>query len=167
MRALLRAPKRLGGDLAAELRPAAEKMVGLLPNRLRRSQRWLLAGAAAGALGGLTAALLGTPTAVGSLPLWPAVGAAIAGLIQQETSNRGKDVSAPNSMEYGDAVRAAALFCLLLEFQGREEIEITRLLDRTLDPKVETMLDSIEAVRRWLDELRHRYNVALAEETTR
>jgi hypothetical protein len=164
-RAFLRAPTTLGSDLAATLRPSAERVVGLLPPRLRHSRTWLLAGAAVGVFGGLAAALLVTPTAIGTLPLWPAVGAAIAGLVHHDATQRKDNASPPDSMDYGDAVRAAALLSLLLELQGREETQITRLLELTV-AEDEGMLDSTDAARRWLDELRHRFDVALAKETT-
>jgi hypothetical protein len=163
-RALLRAPTTLGSNLAASLRPSAERVVGLLPPRLRHSRTWVLAGAAAGVFGGLAAALLVTPTAIGALPLWTAVGAAIAGLVHHDATQRNDNASPPESMDYGDAVRAAALFSLLLELQGRQEAEITRLLERTVAEE-EVKLDSTDAARRWLNELRHRFDVALAKET--
>ncbi len=73
---------------------------------------------------------------------------------------------ATNGGDAGDAVRAAALFALLLELQGRGEAEISRVLDRALPPDDDPGTirpGDAAACERWLGELRHRLDLALAE----
>ena len=55
------------------------------------------------------------------------------------------------------------LFALLLDLQGRDETEISRVLDRTLpvDDRQDGVLDHATCAG-WLEEVRHRYDVALA-----
>ena len=69
-----------------------------------------------------------------------------------------------------DAVRAAALFALLLELQGRDEAAITRILDGAL-PDDAHQADAADATlgdprvcADWLDDVRHRLDLALARE---
>jgi hypothetical protein len=57
------------------------------------------------------------------------------------------------------------LFALLLELQGRDEGTITRILDRVIDQSHDDPGTSAESARRWLDDLRHRLDMALARES--
>ncbi|MHC4493449.1 MAG: hypothetical protein ACYTDU_17715, partial [Planctomycetota bacterium] len=161
-RTLLGAPHELAGDVAETLRGGAERMVGLLPPRLKTSSRWLAAGAVAGALGCVAAATLVTPVAISALPVWSGLGAGLAAAIRVATGGReklsGDDATAP-----GEAVRAATLFALVLELQGRGEAAITRILDKTAAAEQE---EEIADVRSFLDGVRHRLDLALGEEAS-
>ena len=64
----------------------------------------------------------------------------------------------------GNALRAAALFALLLELQGRDEVAITRILDQAIAEDDATDVDALDGARRWLDDVRHRLDLALAKE---
>ncbi|MHC4274943.1 MAG: DUF2868 domain-containing protein, partial [Planctomycetota bacterium] len=126
--------ERLKDDLAGGLRSGAEGVVRVLPQRLKADARWIAAGAAAGALGCVAAAAFAAPAVIGALPVWSALGAAVAAVIRAtKTATKAPDTadeSIPSGR--GDAVRAAALFALLLELQGRDEAAITRILDATV-----------------------------------
>ena len=165
-RDLLRAPPELKGDLGAALRGGAERVVSLLPARLRVRPGWLAAGAAAGALGCVAAATLVAPVAISALPAWTGLGAAVAGAVAAATGAhaRGAEAGPPQDTSGGDAVRAAALFALLLELQGRGEATITRVLDQVLPEDDALDAGDARAVRGWLDGLRHRLDLALAAE---
>ncbi len=68
---------------------------------------------------------------------------------------------------FADALRAATLFALLLESQGRGESEITRILDVSIpdeSPEDSPEPDTPQAARAWLDDVRHRFDLALAGE---
>ena len=147
--------------------PAGAAWVGrVLPQRLRVSPRWVAAGAAAGALGCLAIGALVTPAALAALPTVVAGGAGVGalldrcrGVVKEDTATAGERVD--------DAVRAAALFALLLGLQGRDEAEISRVLDRALPDADEPGTigpGETGACARWLGELRHRFECALAEE---
>ena len=70
---------------------------------------------------------------------------------------------ASGSAQGPDAIRAAALFALLLELQGRGESEITRLLDAALPENDDLAGAEPHAARAWLDDVRHRLDMALPE----
>lgn len=155
----------------AMVRHAAERVTTILPPALRLSPRWIAAGAAAGALGCVAMASLVFPAAIASLPLWSAMGGAIAGVLRGATTRATGDraVSVDESGEldsdrFGDTVRSAAMTVALLELQGRTEAAIGRGLEQLFrddDP----MLGDVSDVRRYLLELRHRFDmVQLAEE---
>jgi hypothetical protein len=61
-------------DLTASARNGAQRMLGLLPDRLRNDARWVTAGAGAGALGCLAVGTLAAPVALAALPAWAGVG---------------------------------------------------------------------------------------------
>lgn len=157
-------------SLASRLSASAERLSAMLPDRLKRSPRWLAAGATAGALGCVAAAALISPVAIGALPIWSGLGAAIAAVTQPGRSVK-PDASPNDSPDDGSldrVVRSAALFAMLLELQGFDERIITRVLDVTVtdadaDDPAQHMRDAAE-VERWLDELRHRFDLALAQE---
>lgn len=165
---LLAAPRELSGDVASHLRRSADRVVGLLPARLRLRPRWMAAGALAGALGCVAAATLASPVAIGALPIWSGVGAAIATLLRSHAPGRDDATAADGGNDAGDlpeAVRAAALFAMLLELQGRDEVTIGRVLDGALEDDVSgEPLASAADVRPWLDETRHRFEIVLAQE---
>ncbi|MHC4130287.1 MAG: hypothetical protein ACYSUA_19420, partial [Planctomycetota bacterium] len=128
--------------------------------------RWIAAGAAAGALGCVAAAAFAAPAVIGALPVWSALGAAVAAVIRAtKTVTKAPDTAdEPIPSGRGDAVRAAALFALLLELQGREEAAITRILDATVGDDEPPEMETTAAARGWLDGLRHRLDLALAGE---
>jgi len=147
---------RLSGDpvqLRSELQQGAQRLTALLPGRLRQNPRWLAAGAMSGAMGCIAAATLLAPVAITGLPLWAGLGAAVAFAVNPG----GDDQAAPAGLtrDLGEAVSGAALFAVLLELQGLEEQEITRILDRLLPDQPPRLADA-EAAAVWLQELRHR-----------
>jgi hypothetical protein len=154
-------------DFPAALRSSAERFTLLLPARLRASPKWLAAGATTGALGCVAASALLSPVAISALPVWSLIGAAVAAAAQppgkgdlSRTANTG--APSPNDQ----IVRSAALFAMLLEMQGRDEAIISRVLDRAIpDDLAEPSIPSAAQVRHWLDDLRHRFDVALEQET--
>ncbi|MHC4079896.1 MAG: DUF2868 domain-containing protein [Planctomycetota bacterium] len=158
--------QELKKDLSAGLRSGAEGVVRLLPQRLKTDARWIAAGAVAGALGCVAAAALAAPAVIGALPVWTALGAAVAAVVRATTSVAKDQGSAdqPLPSGRGDAVRAAALFALLLELQGRDEAAITRILDETVGDTEPPEIETAAAARGWLDEVRHRLDLALAGE---
>ncbi|MHC4422453.1 MAG: DUF2868 domain-containing protein, partial [Planctomycetota bacterium] len=160
--------RNLKEDLAGGLRSGAEGVVRLLPQRLKADARWIAAGAVAGALGCVAAAALAAPVVIGSLPVWSVLGAAVAAVVRATTSvakdQEPGDETLPSGR--GDAVRAAALFALLLELQGRDEAAITRILDETVGEAEPPEIDTSAEARTWLDEIRHRLDLALAGEAT-
>ena len=154
-------------DLAATLKANAGKMVDRLPARLRLNPRWLAAGAAAGALGCVAASALIAPVAIAALPMWSAIGAGISAAIAP-FRNQGPPAIEPDSVgdDLEQSIRSATLLAIVLELQGGPEPVITRVLDQAL---VDDELPSIDeaSIRRWLDHVRHRFDMALARETAR
>ena len=119
---------RLSGVMPqlSELRESSRRMVDLLPARLRDTSRWLAAGAVAGALGCVAAATLVAPAAIVALPAWAGVGAALG---DHRPARLSKQAPPDEPIDLTDAVNAA-LFAIVLELQGRDETEITRIIDR-------------------------------------
>ena len=149
------------------LRDGANHLVDLLPARLRTSPRWLAAGAAAGALGCVAAALLAASAAIAALPAWAGLGAAIAiavrPLADSLTASGAADAAgAEPERDMGEAVAAAALFALVLHLQGRPEGTITRLLDHVLPDASPPALADAAAAAAWLDGIDQRLAAALA-----
>lgn len=145
---------------APTMSSAAERVVSLLPARLRISPRWLTAGALAGALGCLAAATLATPVALAALPAWSGLGAAVAAVLEQARGNE-REAAADRAQDLGEPVAAAAMFALILHLQGREEATITDVLDRTLGEGDVPRLADAAAARAWLDALQRRLDEAL------
>jgi hypothetical protein len=152
--------------LSERLASGASRVTAMLPDRLKRSPKWLAAGAAAGALGCVAAATLLSPVAIGSLPLWSGIGAAIAGAVRLAPSSSPASPSALSHDGLDLSVRSAALFAMLLELQRFDESTITRVLDASVADESESRRSLTDAndVRRWLDDLRHRFDLALARE---
>ncbi|MEE9129757.1 MAG: DUF2868 domain-containing protein [Phycisphaerales bacterium] len=165
-RTFLRAPVDLTGDVAAPLRAGAQRVTSLLPPRLRVDARWMACGALAGALGCVAAATLLSPVAIAGLPMWTAIGAAVATATRavKSVDTEAADGETTDSAVRGNALRAAALFALLLELQGRDEVAITRILDQVIAEDAAIDVDALDAARRWLDDVRHRLDLALAKE---
>jgi hypothetical protein len=110
--------------------------------------------------------MLLSPAAIGALPMWSGIGAAITGVVRTTMRDRSSEARTGEDIE-GDwawAIRAATLFAVLLELQGRDEAEISRVLDATLPDDDELIASSTAHVRRWLDDVRHRFDVALTAE---
>jgi len=169
----LRMPARLKEQLIPTLRQGSDHVLALLPQRLKRSPKWLAAGAASGALGCVAAAMLLSPVAIGALPLWSAIGAAVAAAVQPGSRPGKPSEEEPADWEPGvaDAVRSATMFALLLELQGRDEATISRILDAALpddgDEADDASLGDADQCRAWLAEVRHRLDLALAGEARR
>lgn len=170
-RALIADPpslSELSSDTAGALRKHADRAVSLLPPQLQIKPKWAIAGASAGALGCIAAAAFAAPAVIGALPLWTGIGAAIASAASTFTKKATASESRTDKNEGGafdEAVRAAALNALLLELQGRSESAISRILERTLSESRdhESSIDSADVASHWLSELKHRFDMALAE----
>lgn len=170
--ALEKFAKRLkSDDVREQLKAGGERMIRLLPPRLKSSSRWLAAGATAGALGCVAAATFITPIAIGALPIWTGLGAAIGGAASLGSVGKNADNSSLQDADaacgFADAIRAATLFTILLEAQGRGEAAITRILDASIpdEPDADTPEpDTPRAAREWLNDVRHRFDLALALE---
>lgn len=155
-------PRELAGrDLATRLRSTADAIVGVLPGRLALDPRWLTAGALAGALGCVAAATLAAPVAISGLPLWAGLGAAIASAVRGSLRAHGAGEERP--ADRTDAVKAAALFALVLEAQGHGEAAITRLIDAAIGHD-EPVLETDTEIAAWLDDVCRRYRDAEARE---
>ncbi len=164
-RTFLKAPAALEGDLKVPLKEAADRITGLLPVRLRANPKWLAAGALAGALGCVAAATLLSPVAIASLGVWSALGAAIAAVAGGSRTQSQQMPREDEKDERANALRAAALFALVLELQGRGEAQITRILERVIPDENDAVDDGeVATARRWLDGIRHRLDLALAAE---
>lgn len=160
-RQLLAAPSSIDvKNIATTMKSSADRVLNLLPERLRLSPRWLAAGALSGAMGCVAAATLLSPVAIAALPTWSLIGAAIAGVAQPSRHSDAGDAIVAN--DYVEPVRAASLFALLLDLQGREEAVISQILDRVLEDDAVSIANADEA-RRLLDNIRHRFDLALAE----
>jgi hypothetical protein len=148
------------GEMLNEIKTGAVKFIDLLPDRLRRSPKWLAAGAMAGALGCIASAALISPLAIAALPSWSAIGAAIGAAIQPSSAGGNGENPLPDSPDVAGAVRAAALFAVTLQLQGRDEAAITRALD-TAFADDEARLSTAETIRDWLNAVRHRFDLAM------
>jgi hypothetical protein len=154
---------------AEGLSAAADRMIGLLPVRLRLDPRWLAAGAASGALACVAAAVLVAPVAIASLPAWAGVGAALSALLPgRDTRKADAAETSAARPDFAPAVDAAALFAMLLELQGRDETTISRVLDAAVGRDEESHpLSDPAAVRARLDGLQARFDAALVTEQGR
>ncbi len=162
-RRLLSFETDFAGDMSRHLQAGANRVLELMPARLRSSPKWLAIGAVTGSLGCVAAAAMISPVAIGALPVWSGLGAAIAGIMQAVRKESGQDEATVTGEDYSEAVCAAALFAVLLETQGRGEEAITRILDAVANDDPPEMSEP-EAVSHWLDEVRHRFDIALAAE---
>jgi len=152
--------------VAPVLQRSAKRIQALLPPSMRNRPQWAAAGALCGAVGCIAAASLISPVAIAALPGWSGVGAAIGALMPSWRSRESKEPQAGgDGFPSADAVRSAALFAMLLELQGRDEPVIHRVLDRvTTSLEEDNVVTPDENIRAWLDALRHRFDLALAEE---
>jgi hypothetical protein len=147
------------------LRGAAESLQGLLPPSLRGTSKWLAAGGLAGALGCIAVASTIAPVVLTAIPMWSLVGAGLAAAVGAGRSDRQTPAAGLSpSLDAGDAIRSAVLFAIVLELQGRDEASISRILDRTLagQPDVDAAMPPAR-IGTWLDEVRHRFDLALVE----
>ena len=150
---------------AESLTTAADRVIGLLPVRLRLDPRWLAAGAAGGALACVAAAGLLAPAAIASLPAWAGLGAALTALLPKRDAGKEAAGKTGEMPDFTAAVDAASLFAMLLELQGRDETTISRVLDAAVgDDEGNYPLSDAAAVRAWLDDLQTRFDAALATE---
>jgi len=148
--------------LLTEIKTGAGRFVDLLPDRLRRSPKWLAAGALAGAFGCVATASLISPIAIAALPSWSAIGAAIAAVVQPAAGgDHNQDALSAHAPDLAQAIRSAALFAVTLELQGRDEAAITRILDRTFSED-ESPLSDAASVHRWLESRRDDFDRAVA-----
>jgi hypothetical protein len=97
-----------------------------------------------------------------TLPAWAGLGAVLSAIIGPGGRSPAQRPDAPGDLT--DAVNAAALFALVLELQGRDEIEITRIIDRVAPREDPPAMHDAASVRAWLDLLRGRLHQALASE---
>jgi hypothetical protein len=170
-RDVLGAARSLGSGASpiglSNLSDGANRVLKLLPAHLRASPKWIAAGAAAGAFGCIAAATLISPAAIAALPMWSTIGGSISGVLALSRSQKLKQQPPDDTQPMADhlnPIRAAALFALLLELQGRDEKAITRVLDETLSNQEELISSGSAAT--WLHQLRHRFDLALARELT-
>jgi hypothetical protein len=152
------------GNLQTRLKSGADLLVGVLPGRLAGDPRWLAAGAAAGALGCVAAATLMVPGAIAGLPLWAGLGAALAATVRNALG--GSSAPVPARPDVAGAVRAAALFTLVLDAQGHEELAITRIIDDAIGDE-NAALQTEAQVAEWLDRVHMRYRDAERREVSR
>jgi hypothetical protein len=164
---LLQAKVKEGGNQTTQLRTSASRMVSLLPDRLRRSSKWLAAGALAGAMGCVAASTLLAPATIVALPAWAGLGAAVSAALQPLMPERAKEEGLLEKIDLTEAVNSAALFAVLLELQGRDEAAITQIMDRVAAEDEPPIIADSGAARAWLDTLRHRLDLALATEGIR
>lgn len=162
-RRLLNFETDFAGDMTRHIQAGANRVLELMSPRLKSSPKWLAIGAVTGALGCVAAATLISPVAIGALPVWSGLGAAIAGIVKATRKDYGQSEATSSGDDYSEAVCAATLFVVLLETQGQGEEAITRILDAVADDDPPEMPDS-EAASRWLDSVRHRFDIALAME---
>jgi len=140
----------------------------MLPSALRVQPRWIAAGGLAGGLSCIAVATLVSPAAIAALPIWSVLGMVlgVAGAAGVATRTEPSDTPEVRS-EIAEAVRAATLHALVLELQGRGETVISRVLEGTLEESLADQSPSdAELVERWLTAIRHRYDIALAAETS-
>lgn len=154
--ALLRTQLPTGGNVVGQLKSSANQMIELLPERLRINPKWHAAGAVAGALGCVAAATLMAPAAITSLPLWAGLGAALPMVIKPGRTS--KSEQEPTAIDMSEAVNGAALFAILLELQGHDEIRITRIIDQVVGNTEPPPIHNAEAAHEWLDTLRKRFD---------
>lgn len=148
----LRIDARMEQDPAATLRKAAERVQDLLPSGIRLDPKWAAAGLAAGALGCIAVAALITPTAISALPMWSVIAGSLGGLLKSlkpEDADRDEE----DMMDISDAVQSAALFAILLEFQGLGEDRIEQKLLDALRPGEPGVIHGAGQARLWLDEV--------------
>jgi hypothetical protein len=154
------------------VRDAAKRMHDLLPIRLRTSPRWLGVGALAGALGCAAAATFVAPVAIASLPAWTGIGAAIAAVLpgirrrDDDDATPGALTPADPAAVHSDAIHAAMVHAMVLELQGDGEDAITRTLDLVLPATEPPALPDVGSTRNYLDECRHRFDIARASGAT-
>ena len=113
--------------------------------------------------------MLLSPVAISALPLWSGLGAAVAAAVRLGASMQGEPEPAEPVRSVDDidaAARSAALFAVLLELQGGEEAWITRVLEATFPERTDVPMRTVSDVRVWLDETRHRLDLALAQEAS-
>lgn len=161
--ALLQTKAQEGGNQVAQLQTSASRMMDLLPDRLRRSSKWLAAGALTGAMGCVAASTLVAPAAIVALPAWAGLGAAISAALQPLVPKQ-ENAAAPEQLDLTEAVNSAALFAIVLELQGRNEATITRVIDQVAIENEPPPIAGAAAARTWLDTLRQRLDQALATE---
>ena len=162
-------------ELVEHATTTGRRFTELLPPSLRSGSRWALAGAVAGAASCAAAAVLVAPVAISGLPVWTAFGAGLSGVVaaargaRDDTDDAVTEGSDAPDLETADAVRAAALFAVLLAAQPYDESAISRLLDATFAdaPECTVRAGDGAACRAWLAEITHRYDLACAAEGRR
>lgn len=156
-------------DVFQQARSGAARAMSLLPGNLRATSAWALAGATAGALGCVAVASLITPAALAALPGWSMVGGAVTTVLHAARQLTSTQAGSPEETRTqhidgtSDAVRAALVFALLLELQGRPEQEISNVLGRTVRPD-DAPPENPAPLKPWLDDVRHRFDLAIASQ---
>lgn len=151
---------RNGDDLRRQLQATSDRVLKLLPASLRGDPRWIAAGAAGGILACASAALLISPVAIGALPLWSVVGAALGAVRMKRGAARGAD----DGCDVLQPLRSGALTAILLESQGLGEAAVGRVLEETLTGLPSDPMLSELAVNRWVGAFADRATRALREE---
>ncbi len=156
------------GLSASDMVSAGERVLKLLPPSMRLDPRWLLAGAAAGALSCVAAAMTLSPAVIAGLPVWSMAGAAVS-TVMKALKKPMEPVDDSDDQAIGDVVRSAALAAVLYEAQGLPEAAIGRVLEQafngTGDPcKPDPALGRSRQIEHWLAGVNVRAAEALSRE---
>jgi hypothetical protein len=157
---LLGATGEPGNNPAAMLELGASRMMEILPERLRKNRNWIATGAVAGAMACVAAATFAAPVALAALPVWAGLGGALSWVAKERLdASAGKQRPVASEANLGDAVSAATLFTVLLELQGLDERDITRMFDEVFDVELPE-LRSVSEIESWLQSVRERLMAA-------
>jgi len=109
---------------------------------------------------GEQAAASSEPVALAALPVWAGLGGALSWVAKERLdASAGKQRPVASEANLGDAVSAATLFTVLLELQGLDERDITRMFDEVFDVELPE-LRSVSEIESWLQSVRERLMAA-------
>lgn len=154
-------------SLRSTIEGGARRITQMLPPSLRAKPKWMAAGALAGALGCIAAAGFISPVAIAALPTWSIIGAAVAAFAPTRAARESADDASRHAAAFDEAVRAAALFAVVLELQGREQAQISRVIERTfadLEDDDDRMI-ARDDLPQWIGDVQRRFGSALAQES--
>ena len=139
---------------------AAEKMTGLLPDRLAKSGKWAAIGGMVGALACIATAGTVAPAVLAALPVWLATGAASGGVASALAGDKEEQTTeeTDEAVIRGNTVAGAALHASILALQGRGERFIQETLERVFDddPRPLSTADEVGPVlTQWRTRLAH------------
>ncbi|MGA0872571.1 MAG: hypothetical protein ACO3SJ_06845, partial [Phycisphaerales bacterium] len=106
--------------------------------------------------GCLAAATLATPRAISALPMWALPGGGLGGLLSTLRGRAPSTDPTGREVDLGPAVSAAAMQAVLLAHQGLGEDRIGAALSTAFGPDDPPRLDSLPAIRAWLDVVKAR-----------